>query len=193
MIMEFVQDEPHAYTSAQVEYRFGKRDQSNYEILYVRGFKVLDSGSVNHVFIQGVDYELRNQCVYWLDGDRPSVPPPSSNLTQNWFYITYVYEKRPEQTIQSSVYPFLKPNGVFTSILDAFGSQIRHVYEKRRGMVRSRSLSYSLGAELDMLGIINVRVISKGRGGRMREIKLAITKNIIEKAKEIIKDSLSYS
>ncbi len=46
--------------------------------------------------------------------------------------------------------------------------------------------------EFDMLGIINVRVISKGRGGRMREIKLAITKNIIEKAKEIIKDSLSY-
>ena len=47
--------------------------------------------------------------------------------------------------------------------------------------------------EFDMLGIINVRVISKGRGGRMREIRLAITKNIIEKAKEIIKDSLSYS
>jgi Cdc6-like AAA superfamily ATPase len=44
-----------------------------------------------------------------------------------------------------------------------------------------------------MLGIINVRVISKGRGGRMREIKLAITKNIIEKAKEIIKDSLNYN
>jgi len=46
--------------------------------------------------------------------------------------------------------------------------------------------------EFDMLGIINVRVISKGRGGRMREIKLAITKNIIEKAKEIIEDSLNY-
>ncbi len=47
--------------------------------------------------------------------------------------------------------------------------------------------------EFDMLGIINVRVISKGRGGRMREIKLAITKDLIEKAKEIIKDSLSYN
>lgn len=40
--------------------------------------------------------------------------------------------------------------------------------------------------EFDMLGIINVRVISKGRGGRMREIRLAINKDIIEKAKEII-------
>jgi len=47
--------------------------------------------------------------------------------------------------------------------------------------------------EFDMFGIINVKVISKGRGGRMREIKIAIPKNIIEKIKEIIKDSLNYS
>jgi archaeal cell division control protein 6 len=47
--------------------------------------------------------------------------------------------------------------------------------------------------EFDMLGIINVRVISKGRGGRMREIRLAITKNIIEKAKKIIENSLNYN
>ena len=46
--------------------------------------------------------------------------------------------------------------------------------------------------EFDMLGIINVKVISKGRGGRMREIKLAITKNIIKKARGIIEDSLNY-
>ena len=46
--------------------------------------------------------------------------------------------------------------------------------------------------EFDMLGIINVRVISKGRGGRMREIKLAISKNIVQKAKKIIEDSLDY-
>ncbi len=47
--------------------------------------------------------------------------------------------------------------------------------------------------EFDMLGIINVRVISKGRGGRMREIRLAIDKKILEKAKEIIANSLGYS
>ncbi len=46
--------------------------------------------------------------------------------------------------------------------------------------------------EFDMLGIINVRVISKGRGGRMREIKLAVTNEIIDKAKEIIKESLQF-
>ena len=43
-----------------------------------------------------------------------------------------------------------------------------------------------------MLGIINVRVISKGRGGRMREIKLAITNEVIDKAKEIIRESLQF-
>ncbi|MEK6898207.1 MAG: orc1/cdc6 family replication initiation protein [Nanoarchaeota archaeon] len=46
--------------------------------------------------------------------------------------------------------------------------------------------------EFDMLGIINVRVISRGRGGRMREIKLAITRNIVDKVKEVIKNSLNY-
>jgi cell division control protein 6 len=46
--------------------------------------------------------------------------------------------------------------------------------------------------EFDMLGIINVKVISKGRGGRMREIKLVISKNILEKAREIVEGSIDY-
>ncbi|HIH52592.1 orc1/cdc6 family replication initiation protein [Candidatus Pacearchaeota archaeon] len=46
--------------------------------------------------------------------------------------------------------------------------------------------------EFDMLGIINVRVISKGRGGRMREIKLVISDGVLKKAKEIINSSVNY-
>lgn len=46
--------------------------------------------------------------------------------------------------------------------------------------------------EFDMFGVINVKVISKGRGGRMREIKLAIGPTLIDKAKKIIKESLGY-
>jgi cell division control protein 6 len=46
--------------------------------------------------------------------------------------------------------------------------------------------------EFDMLGIINVRIISKGRGGRMREIRLAISNNILNKAKEIVESNLNY-
>ncbi|MBR9701471.1 AAA family ATPase [Candidatus Pacearchaeota archaeon] len=47
--------------------------------------------------------------------------------------------------------------------------------------------------EFDMLGIINVRVISKGRHGRMREINLAITDNLVKEAKKIIEDFLNYN
>ena len=46
--------------------------------------------------------------------------------------------------------------------------------------------------EFDMLGIINVRVISKGRGGRMREIRLAIGKDILGKAKKIVEESINF-
>jgi len=39
--------------------------------------------------------------------------------------------------------------------------------------------------EFDMFGIINARVISKGRGGRMKEIKLAISKDLIERSRHL--------
>ena len=45
-------------------------------------------------------------------------------------------------------------------------------------------------AEFDMLGLINARVLSKGRYGRTREIKLAIPSNILGKAEEILVNSL---
>jgi archaeal cell division control protein 6 len=45
-------------------------------------------------------------------------------------------------------------------------------------------------AELDMLGIINAKIISKGRYGRTREVALSIEENIIIKSKEIIEKSL---
>ncbi len=45
-------------------------------------------------------------------------------------------------------------------------------------------------AEFDMLGLINAKVVSKGRQGRTREIKLSIPGNIRGKAKEILKNSI---
>lgn len=45
-------------------------------------------------------------------------------------------------------------------------------------------------AEFDMLGVINARVISKGRQGRTREIKLMLAPNIKLKAREILKKSI---
>ncbi|MBT4136038.1 AAA family ATPase [archaeon] len=45
-------------------------------------------------------------------------------------------------------------------------------------------------AEFDMLGLINARVISKGRHGRTREIRLVVPENIMEKSRQILIDSL---
>ena len=45
-------------------------------------------------------------------------------------------------------------------------------------------------AELDMLGIINAKVISKGRYGRTREISLAIPQSTLPKIKDLLVDSL---
>lgn len=46
-------------------------------------------------------------------------------------------------------------------------------------------------AELDMLGIINARVISKGRYGRTREIKLVVPLSTIPQLKQILKEGLN--
>ncbi len=45
-------------------------------------------------------------------------------------------------------------------------------------------------AEIDMLGLVNARVISKGRHGRTREIKLSIPKKVENKVKKILTESL---
>ena len=47
-------------------------------------------------------------------------------------------------------------------------------------------------AELDMLGIINARVISKGRFGRTREISISLTNTIQEKILNILEEELEF-
>lgn len=56
-------------------------------------------------------------------------------------------------------------------------------------VLTQRRVSDILG-EFDMLGVINAKEISKGRYGRMREIKLMLPTTIKFKAKEIIEKSL---
>ena len=77
-----------------------------------------------------------------------------------------------------------------------FTGDVYNLYEevclKNKAEVLTQRRVSDIIQEFDMLGIINVRVVSKGRGGRMREIKLAIAKPIVEKAKEIIQETLDY-
>jgi len=48
-------------------------------------------------------------------------------------------------------------------------------------------------AELDMLGLINAKVISKGRFGRTREIQLAIPSHLLDKVRELLAKELEIS
>jgi len=45
-------------------------------------------------------------------------------------------------------------------------------------------------AELDMFGIINAKVISKGRYGRTREISLAIPQSTVPKLNDLLKEGI---
>jgi len=48
-------------------------------------------------------------------------------------------------------------------------------------------------AELDMLGVINAKIISKGRYGRTREISISLDENLLMKLKELLEKSLNLS
>jgi cell division control protein 6 len=56
-------------------------------------------------------------------------------------------------------------------------------------ILTQRRISDIIG-EFDMLGLINSRVISKGRGGRTRERKLSIPQSLLPKIKEILRESI---
>ncbi len=75
-----------------------------------------------------------------------------------------------------------------------FTGDVYNLYQELCQKIRTEILTQrrvsDIIQEFDMLGIINVKVISKGRGGRTREIKLAIASNIVKKAKEIINSSI---
>lgn len=82
-----------------------------------------------------------------------------------------------------------KGEGIFTG--DVYNLYTEICNRNKCEVLTQRRVS-DIIQEFDMLGIINVRVVSKGRGGRTREIKLAITPEITAKAKVIIEEMLDY-
>lgn len=88
------------------------------------------------------------------------------------------------------------------SILDACGQkqgvftgEIYSLYERYCSQVGLRPLTQrrisDIIAELDMLGIINAKVISKGRYGRTREISIGINDALIQRIKGILSEELN--
>jgi cell division control protein 6 len=78
-----------------------------------------------------------------------------------------------------------------------FTGEIYEIYKSickksKLNVLTQRRISDIL-AEFDMLGVINAKIISKGRYGRTREVSLSIDENMQVKLKEILEKSLSFS
>ncbi|MBN2421308.1 ORC1-type DNA replication protein [Candidatus Woesearchaeota archaeon] len=78
-----------------------------------------------------------------------------------------------------------------------FTGDIYELYKKVCSDVHLRPLTQrrvsDIISELDMLGIINGKVISKGRYGRTRKISLAIQNNTKTKAQELLEKSFGFN
>ena len=70
-------------------------------------------------------------------------------------------------------------------------SHYQDLCKKSRTEILTQRRVSDLIAEFDMLGIINARVVSKGRHGRTREIKLLIPDQLIPRAREIMQNNLN--
>jgi len=83
-----------------------------------------------------------------------------------------------------------KEENIFTG--DVYNTYQKICEETKNEVLTQRRVSDILG-EFDMLGIINARVISKGRQGRTREIKLMLSPAIYSRAREILGEALDYN
>jgi len=67
----------------------------------------------------------------------------------------------------------------------------QEVCKKTKTEVLTQRRVSDIIAEIDMLGLINAKVISKGRHGRTREIRLSVPSNLLNKVEAILVEGLS--
>jgi archaeal cell division control protein 6 len=107
--------------------------------------------------------------------------------------IQDIIKTQPKQ-FQATLYPILLLNQKNKTM---FTGEIYDVYKDLCSNIGLRPLTQrrisDVLAELDMLGIINAKVISKGRFGRTREISLAIPTQIEPKIKKILQEDLGVA
>lgn len=70
-------------------------------------------------------------------------------------------------------------------------NRYQEICEKTKNEILTQRRISDIIAEFDMLGLINADVISKGRQGRTRIVKLMLPENLREKAREILHLSLN--
>jgi archaeal cell division control protein 6 len=76
-----------------------------------------------------------------------------------------------------------------------FTGDVYNYYQSLCGKVKIEPLTQrrisDILAEIDMLGLINAKIVSKGRHGRTREIKLSVPSNLFDKIENILIESLN--
>lgn len=108
--------------------------------------------------------------------------------------ILDIVETEPRQ-FQVVLYSILQLNKQEKSEnINFFTGDIFNLYQEICNKIKieiltQRRVSDIIG-EIDMLGLINAKVISKGRHGRTREVKLSIPSNLLNKVEDILVESL---
>ncbi|MBI4448182.1 ORC1-type DNA replication protein [Candidatus Woesearchaeota archaeon] len=105
-----------------------------------------------------------------------------------------VIQSQPKQS-QIALYSILKSHSNVKEDAPIFTGDIYELYKELCFKTKIRPLTQrrisDIIAELDMLGIITAKVISKGRYGRTRQICLAIPDSTIIKVNDILKEGLN--
>ena len=105
-----------------------------------------------------------------------------------------VIELTKNLTLQSKLVFYSILTTLKSRVTPAFTGEIFDVYnyicsKNKIDNLTQRRLSDLIG-ELDMLGLINAKVISKGRYGRTREINLSINNDYLNKIQIMLEDDL---
>ena len=105
--------------------------------------------------------------------------------------IIEVVEKQPKQSqaVLFAIIALLQDGETKVETGEVYGRYTEVCKTVGLAALTQRRVS-DLLAELDMLGIINAKVVSKGRYGRTKEIYLALSQQILEKTKEMLSKSL---
>ena len=89
-----------------------------------------------------------------------------------------------------NLYESKKPDKIFTG--DVY-QEYQQLSKRANTEVLTQRRVGDIIAEFDMLGLINALVISKGRYGRTREIKLTIPSHLLARVKGILHESLQVT
>ncbi|MBT4540982.1 ORC1-type DNA replication protein [Candidatus Woesearchaeota archaeon] len=96
-------------------------------------------------------------------------------------------QPKQQQVTLHAILSFKKNNSIFTG--DIYDSYKKTCARVGLRPLTQRRVSDIIG-EMDMLGIINAKVISKGRFGRTREISLSIPATLVQKISSVLEQSI---